>query len=88
MIPPKIKIDYAGRVCFVSYETYKWSGNQSSHQASYPDSTFQLISGINNSKVPGYHFRPGWVTVCPVEKDRPALFLGVPKTALQLIPQP
>jgi hypothetical protein len=36
----------------------------------YQDGTrVRLIAGINNSPIPGYHWSPGYVTVCAVDEE-------------------
>ncbi len=42
------------------------------------------ISGIEESPVPGYHFEPGWVTVCPIGLTQ-ANFLGVQDNEILLL---
>jgi len=41
----------------------------------------RLISGVEGSTVPGYHWEAGWVTVCPVGVAQ-ARHLGVLRTEI------
>jgi hypothetical protein len=41
----------------------------------------RLISGVDDSDIPGYHFDDRWVTVCPVGA-KTAKFIGVQKADL------
>jgi len=43
----------------------------------------RLISGVDNSHIPGYHFMHGFVTVCRIEADW-AEFIGVRKENLRV----
>jgi len=42
----------------------------------------RLISGVNDSIVPGYHYREGWVTVCRTNA-RVAEFVGFKSKELE-----
>jgi hypothetical protein len=44
----------------------------------------RLISGVDNSDVPGYHFSRGWRTVCR-EDAREAEWIGVPLSSLRKV---
>lgn len=80
----RIKIDFAGRACFLGDEVFVWRKKAESLFAlDYPSSMFQLISGIRGSQVPGYHTVLGWVTICPLEKNRPAFFMSVKRSDLR-----
>lgn len=41
----------------------------------------RMISGVDNSDVPGYHFSEGWVTVCRIDAKHPE-WAGLKKTWL------
>lgn len=49
-----------------------------------------LISGVDKSKIPGYHFSEGFTTVCPVEKaiDSNPEYLGIKFQDLTLLSKP
>lgn len=42
----------------------------------------RLIAGVDDSPDPGYHFAPGYVTVCRVDADH-AEFVGVKRTNIK-----
>ena len=44
----------------------------------------RLISGIRGSTELGWHFSPGWVTICPINSDY-AVFRGIRKEDLKKV---
>ena len=60
---------YDGRVCNLSDEIYVLEGFESAFEDDhYQNGTrVRLISGVDGSPIPGYHFSKGYVTVCSVE---------------------
>lgn len=55
------------------------------NQHPYPIGTkVRLISGVDNQKVPGYHFMCGFVTVCDVNAEF-AQFVGIRSQNLKLV---
>lgn len=77
---PRIKTDFAGRAVFTGNEVFVWPEN-----VLYKDVLFQLISGMKQSLIPGYHPTPGWLTVCPVNEDKPCRFIAVESKKLRLL---
>lgn len=81
---PRIKTDYAGKAVFVGDEIFVWrKAALDCNTAEYEGVLFQLISGMKQSLIPGYHPTDGWVTICPVSKDKPCSFISVERTKLR-----
>lgn len=80
----KIKCDFAGRARRLGDEVFVWRKHIINiHANNYPNSMFQLISSSSYQQTPGYHHLSGYITVCPVEQDAPAFFLGVKRCDLR-----
>lgn len=76
-----------GEIEFLSEELYVVN-NDPHHPEELQRLLFEkkvrLISGVDGSKVPGYHFSKEWVTVCPEDADHP-MYIGVRKHSLTKI---
>jgi hypothetical protein len=49
-----------------------------------PGTKVRLISGVDGSTIPGYHFEKGYVTICRVDAIT-AEFIGIKKSFLEKI---
>lgn len=68
-------LDWRGNTCNLSDKVYRITKgfNQDNYRTG---DLVRLISGVDGNKRPGYHFMPGWVTVCSVKVNQ-AQFLGL-----------
>lgn len=64
----RIYDETSGQYHTLSEEVYEVIAGGGWGQGMFPKgSKVRLISGVNRSLIPGYHFSPGYVTVCRVE---------------------
>ncbi len=85
---PTIK-NWRGEKRSLSREIYVYTPDKDSDpkyevHTEYVGKKVRLISGIDQSEVPGYHPTEGWVAVCPVDIDV-AVTLGVKATEITLV---
>jgi hypothetical protein len=79
----KIK-SYDGRVCYLSEETYEILTDDHTSSDYKKGAIVRLISGVDNSKVPGYHFDEHYFTVCKIGAVQ-AQFCGIRKENLKQV---
>lgn len=79
---------YDGRSETLSDEIYRITTNNDQLPQNYQKGCFvRLISGVDNKPTPGYHFSPGFVTVCSIKEVR-AGFIGVKRRYLKKVDGP
>lgn len=77
-------LDYHGELRFMSDEVYVITKGKRYVGENYKQGCkVRLISGINGSDQPGYHFSPDYVTVCSVNATV-AEFVGLRLDTLKL----
>jgi hypothetical protein len=78
--------DYQGNICYLSDDVYILKNIESSFTSvNYKDGEYvRLISGVDGSNIPGYHFDPEWVTVCDIYANV-ASFYGVKKSQIEKV---
>lgn len=74
-------LNYEGRLIYLSDDIYVVKRDIANTRLKKGDQV-RLISGINNSDIPGFHFDQTSVTVCPANSDVPR-WIGVYTTNLR-----
>ena len=72
------------RVERLSDEVYQVMYDDSDASDDMTGQYVRLISGVDKNPAPGYHFSPGYSTVCRVDADC-AQFIGIKTKSLKLI---
>lgn len=74
-----IKIErWDGKTVRMSARIFKVIGNRLKNHSLTIGDRVRLISGVEDNEEVGYHFRAGFVTVCPAY-EKQAKFLGINK---------
>ena len=73
---------FNGETVYLSDETYELSDDRHPSYHYKTGAVVRLISSVNGSNVPGYHFSNGYVTVCRVDAEI-AEFVGVLRSSLR-----
>ena len=77
-------LDYSGNPCFMSDEVYIITKDKGYVGEDYKEGCkVRLISGVDGSDQPGYHFSPNYVTACSVNVTV-AEFVGLRRDTLKL----